>query len=95
MKKIAALTMVRNDEFFLRKWVGYYGPQLGKDNLYVFFDGLDQTVPPFCEGVNVRVVSHIEGNVRQGLCAAAHYRGVPAVFLELVADLGEGRVSGH
>lgn len=65
MKKIAALTMVRNDEFFLRKWVGYYGPQLGKDNLYVFFDGLDQTVPPFCEGVNVRVVSHIEGNVRQ------------------------------
>lgn len=35
------------------------------------------------------------GLLAAGLCAAAHYRGVPAVFLELVADLGEGRVSGH
>ncbi len=64
MKRIAALTMVRNDEFFLRKWVEYYGSQLGKDNLYVFFDGLDQSVPSFCDGVNVQLTSHIEGNVR-------------------------------
>ena len=33
MKKIAALTMVRNDDFYLRKWVEYYGAQLGKENL--------------------------------------------------------------
>ncbi len=63
---IAALTMLRNDEVFLRKWVDYYGAQLGRENLYVFFDGTDQAVPSFCEGVNVEVVPHIEGNVREG-----------------------------
>lgn len=55
-KRIAAVTMVRNDEFFLRKWVEYYGSQLGRGNLYVFFDGTDQQVPDFCEGVNAMVV---------------------------------------
>ncbi len=55
MKKIAALTMVRNDEFYLRKWVEYYGGQLGKENLYVFFDGTDQTIPSFCEGVHTQL----------------------------------------
>jgi len=66
MKKVAALTMVRNDEFFLRKWVEYYGAQLGRENLYVWFDGLDQRIPEFCEGVHAEAVKHIEGNVRQG-----------------------------
>ena len=42
MKRIAALTMVRNDDFYLEKWVEYYGGQLGKENLYIFFDGTDQ-----------------------------------------------------
>ncbi len=65
MKRIAALTMVRNDEFFLRKWVEYYGAQLGKSNLYVFQDGLDQSVPDFCGGVNIKAVEHIEGNVQR------------------------------
>ena len=44
MKKIAALTMVRNDDFYLRKWVEYYGAQLGRENLYIWFDGTDQTI---------------------------------------------------
>lgn len=57
--------MVRNDDFFLRKWVEYYGAQLGKANLFVYFDGLDQTIPSFCDGVNTSVVKHIEGNVRK------------------------------
>ena len=64
-KGIAALTMLRGDEVFLRKWVDYYGAQLGRENLYVYFDGTDQQVPAFCEGVNVTVVEHIEGNVRE------------------------------
>lgn len=59
LKKIAAITMVRNDQFFLRKWVDYYGAHLGRDNLYVFFDGLDQKIPNFCHGVNVQVVEKI------------------------------------
>ncbi len=58
--------MVRNDEFFLRKWVEYYGTHLGKSNLYIYFDGLDQTVPEFCAESNAYRVKHIEGNVREG-----------------------------
>lgn len=57
--------MVRNDDFFLKKWVEYYGGLLGRGNLYVWFDGLDQSVPSFCEGVNTEVVPHVEGNVRE------------------------------
>ena len=52
MKKIAALTMVRNDDFYLRKWVEYYGRELGKENLCIYFDGTDQVIAPFCEGTN-------------------------------------------
>ena len=52
MKKIAALTMVRNDDFYLEKWVAYYGRELGRENLYIYFDGTDQTIAPFCEGTN-------------------------------------------
>ena len=63
MKKIAALTMVRNDAFYLRKWVAYYGAQLGREHLYVFFDGTDQEIPSFCEGVHTRKVEKIGTNV--------------------------------
>lgn len=62
-KKICALTMVRNDEFFLRKWVAYYSAQIGAANLYVYFDGEDQVVPDFCEGVNVCVRERVPGQV--------------------------------
>lgn len=58
-KRIAAVTMVRNDDFYLRKWVDYYGAQLGKENLYIFFDGLDQEIAPFCEGTNAKLVKKI------------------------------------
>ena len=40
-KNICALTMVRNDDFNLRKWVEYYGRELGKENLFIYFDGTD------------------------------------------------------
>lgn len=66
MKRIAALTMLRNDEFFLRKWVKYYGEQLGKENLYVFFDGLDQVIPDFCDGVHTMAVEHVSCSVHEG-----------------------------
>ena len=62
-KKICALTMVRNDEFFLRKWVAYYSAQIGAANLYVYFDGEDQVVPDFCEGINVCVRERVPGQV--------------------------------
>jgi hypothetical protein len=46
MKRICALTMARNDAFFLKKWISYYSQQLGEENLYVFLDGEDQPLPP-------------------------------------------------
>ena len=63
MKKICAITMVRNDEFYLRRWVAYYGDQLGRENLRVYFDGEDQTVPDFCEGVKTVLRPRQAGNV--------------------------------
>ena len=63
MKRIAALTMVRNDDFYLEKWVDYYGRQLGKENLYIFFDGLDQKIAPFCEGTNASLHEKIGSQV--------------------------------
>ncbi len=62
-KRICAITMVRGSEFFLRKWVEWYGSQLGKENLWIFFDGLDQTPPGFTAGCNVTAVPRIEGTV--------------------------------
>ena len=60
MKKIAAITMVRNDDFYLRKWVEYYGRELGgKEHLYIYFDGLDQEIAPFCEGTHAEKVEKI------------------------------------
>ena len=55
--------MVRNDDFYLRKWVEYYGRELGRENLYVYFDGKDQTIPDFCEGVNCSLEEKIPGKV--------------------------------
>lgn len=37
-KRIAAITMARNDEFFLNRWIKYYGEQIGTENLYIYLD---------------------------------------------------------
>jgi hypothetical protein len=55
--------MVRNDEFFLRKWVEYYGRELGKENLYIYYDGEDQTIADFCQGTNAYVHCKIGSEV--------------------------------
>lgn len=65
MKKICAITMARNDEFFLTKWINYYGAQLGKENLYIFLDGTDQIAPPNAVGTTVTHCERIPGQVVQ------------------------------
>lgn len=47
--------MVRNDDFYLRKWVEYYGRELGRENLYIYFDGTDQTIADFCSGTHAEL----------------------------------------
>ena len=44
-KKICAITMARDDEFFLSRWIAYYGKQFGTENLYILLDGTDQKIP--------------------------------------------------
>lgn len=63
LKKICAITMVRDDEFFLRKWIAYYGQQLGEENLYIFFDGTDQKIPEFCRQTHAQLCERIQGVV--------------------------------
>ena len=55
--------MVRNDGFFLSRWVQYYGSHLGKENLYILFDGTDQQVPSFASGCNTELVPRVAGRV--------------------------------
>jgi len=56
VKKICAVTMARNDEFFLNRWVAYYGALLGEDNLYIYLDGVDQKAPSGAGRSNVSIV---------------------------------------
>lgn len=62
-KKIAVITMARNDDFFLSRWISYYGTQLGEENLYIYLDGTDQPIPANAGKANVmheeRVVEHV------------------------------------
>jgi hypothetical protein len=57
-KRIAAITMARNDEFFLSRWIAYYGSQFGFDNLYIYLDGLDQKAPTNAHSVNIEKLEH-------------------------------------
>lgn len=50
MKKICLITMARNDNFFLEKWISFYGPQLGYENLFIYLDGYDSDVPSDASG---------------------------------------------
>ena len=57
-KPVAALSMVRNDTFFADKWIAYYGAQLGYENLYLFVDGLEQTLPKEAKKINCFQIPH-------------------------------------
>lgn len=65
-KRIAAITMARNDEFFLNRWISYYGEQLGEENLYIYLDGLDQKLPRRRGRTNITKMPHRDQAVQQG-----------------------------
>lgn len=48
-----AMTMVGGDHFFLRRWVQYYGAQLGRENCYVLSHGGDPAHRDIAAGCNV------------------------------------------
>lgn len=53
MQTAAALTMVRDDAFFLKAWLRHYGGLLGRENCYVVNHGRGDTVARLAEGCNV------------------------------------------
>ncbi len=58
LKKIAAITMARDDEFFLSRWIAYYGKQLGTENLYILLDGTDQATPKNAGAAHIIKLEH-------------------------------------
>lgn len=57
-KRICAITMARNDEFFLSRWIRYYGNQFGTENLYIYLDGTDQKTPKNVGSAHVTKLPH-------------------------------------
>ncbi|CUH77632.1 glycosyltransferase family 2 protein [Tropicibacter naphthalenivorans] len=49
----AALTMVRDDAFFLKAWLRHYGEVLGRENCYVVNHGRGAEVEQLAEGCNI------------------------------------------
>ena len=58
-KRIAAITMARDDEFFLSRWIAYYGKNLGTENLYILLDGHDQNIPENAGNAHITKTEHI------------------------------------
>lgn len=59
-KKIAAITMARNDEFFLSRWIKYYGDNIGYKNLYIYLDGTDQVIPQNATATHITKLPHTD-----------------------------------
>ncbi len=53
MQTVAAITMVRDDAFFLRAWLRHYGGLLGRENCYVINHGRGGAVAELAQGCNV------------------------------------------
>ena len=60
LKKIAAITMARNDEFFLTRWIKYYGDEIGTENLYIYLDGTDQVTPKNAGTAHIKKLPHTD-----------------------------------
>ena len=60
LKKIAAITMARNDEFFLTHWIKYYGDEIGTENLYIYLDGTDQVTPKNAGAAHIKKLPHTD-----------------------------------
>lgn len=52
-KTACAITMVKDDHFFLERWVKYYGDALGRDALYVVNHGGGREIADLAEGCSV------------------------------------------
>lgn len=60
LKRIAAITMARNDTFFLSRWIKYYGDLFGTENLYIYLDGTDQEIPENSGSAHITKLPHTD-----------------------------------
>ncbi len=49
----AAITMVRDDAFFLKAWLRHYGTMLGRENCYIVNHGRGAEVAALAQGCNI------------------------------------------
>ena len=82
MTRIAALTHVRNVDYFLALWIKYYSEICGRAHLHVMLDGDDWTSAVDLSGLQVEVLTGREGlRVRDdSRLAAAHTRKLSELF---------------
>jgi len=64
--RVAAVSMMRNDSFFVAKWIEYYSQQLGAKNLFLILDGHDQEIPANANDINVIRLPHRKLNRARG-----------------------------
>lgn len=50
---MAAVTMLYRDHFFLERWVDYWAPQIGRENLYILRHGEDAEIDRIGKGANI------------------------------------------
>ncbi|MFT6023238.1 MAG: hypothetical protein ACI9PY_001351 [Ascidiaceihabitans sp.] len=53
MQTVAAVTMVRDDAFFLKAWLRHYGEMFGRENCYIINHGRGAEVAKLAEGCNI------------------------------------------
>ncbi|MEP2891118.1 hypothetical protein [Tateyamaria sp.] len=53
MQTVAAVTMVRDDAFFLKAWLRHYGEMFGRENCYIVNHGRGTVVAEMATGCNV------------------------------------------
>jgi hypothetical protein len=94
-KRIAAISMARNDDFFIPKWISYYGREIGYENLFLILDGADQKLPKDHEKINVIKVPHramgrAQGDRNRSRMVSAFARGLFYRFERVIAhDIDE------
>lgn len=54
-RRVAAWTMVRDDDYFLKLWVDYYSQFIPRSQLFILVDGEDSTLPDGIDGCQVIV----------------------------------------
>ena len=53
MQTVAAVTMVRDDAFFLKAWLRHYGEMFGRENCYIVNHGRGAEVAELAQGCNI------------------------------------------